>query len=474
MSGRARMNEAEARRVLLVRAYETTPNPVWTDTDRAWASRAAAEVEGAEAPLQRLIARRAALAAERLAERDRNVARALRALAWRPWVATAIAVVAFISGIAVDAIGPAQRINLLAPPLAALLAWNVALYVLIAVRGALGIFSARAREPGPLSRAFARLLHRQAPAAASAPLATFVADWTRAIAPLAAARVGRVLHVAAIALALGLLAGLYVRGLVLEYRAGWESTFLDARAVHAVLSALLAPAAAATGIALPDPAGFEALRFAAGGANAAPWLNLFATTVALVVLAPRLLLALGDRWYELRLARRFPLRLDEPYFRNLARALRDEPQRVRVAPYAVSLSPQAALNLNALVAQALGTRATLAIAPVTAFGAEDDADAGSLVADATLVVALFAATATPEVEHHGVFVDRLAAAGDVQVIALVDESEFRHRFGAGDRLEERRAAWRTALADRRVPALFVDLAQPDLPAAEAALRAAIT
>lgn len=470
------MNETAARQVLLLRAFETTPDSGWSDEDRAWASRAAAEIEGAGAPLDRFVARRAALAVERLASRDRNVRRALRALAWRPWVGTAIVLVAFAAGVAIDAIGPAQRINLLAPPLAALFVWNLALYLLIAVRAALGPFAERARGPGPLARAFARLLHRQAPAITSPPLVLFVAEWTRACAPLVAARVGRVLHAAAIALALGLLAGMYLRGLAFEYRAGWESTFLDAGAVHALLATALAPAAAITGIALPEAAGFEALRFSAGGGvNAAPWLHLFATTVALVVLAPRLLLALGNRWFEARWTKRFPLRLDDPYFRNLGRALRDEPAMVRVAPYGLQLSPQATLNLNALFARALGARVTLGFAPATAFGAEDETDARTIVADATLLVPLFAATATPESENHGVFVGKLAqAAGrEAQIVALVDESGFRRQFGESARLDERRALWRSTLAEHRVPAVFVDLEQPDLAAAEAALRLAL-
>ena len=469
------MNETAARQVLLLRAFETTPSSGWSDDDRAWASRAAAQIEGADAPLERLVARRAALANERLASRDRNVARALRALTWRPWVGMAIALLAFAAGAAVDAIGPAQRVNLLAPPLAALLVWNLAVYALIAARGALGLFVARARDLGPLARSIARALHRHAPAALSPPLAVFVADWGRASAPLIAARVGRVLHVAAIAAALGMLAGMYLRGLVLEYRAGWESTFLDAAAVHAILSAVLAPAVAATGIALPDAAAFEALRFSAGGgADAAPWLNLFAVTVALVVIVPRLLLAAGNRWLEARLQNRFPLRLDDAYFCNLGRALRDEPAIVRVAPYAVQLSPQATLHLNAIFAQALGARTALAIAPVTAFGAEDDVDVAALAGEATLVVPLFAATATPEPQNHGAFVDRLAgAARNAQGLALVDESAFRRQFGGGERLAERRALWQRTLAERRVPVVFVDLEQPDLAAAVSALREAV-
>jgi hypothetical protein len=45
------MNEADARKVVLLRAFETsTPrSEAWTDDDRLWASRAAAEVVGAGA-----------------------------------------------------------------------------------------------------------------------------------------------------------------------------------------------------------------------------------------------------------------------------------------------------------------------------------------------------------------------------------------------------------------------------------------
>ncbi len=35
------MNEAEARRVLLVRAFETPPAAPWSEADAAWASREA-------------------------------------------------------------------------------------------------------------------------------------------------------------------------------------------------------------------------------------------------------------------------------------------------------------------------------------------------------------------------------------------------------------------------------------------------
>ncbi|MBN9463869.1 MAG: hypothetical protein J0H00_21940 [Burkholderiales bacterium] len=64
------MTEDDARNALLVRAFELAPADLanWSGDDRAWASRAAAEVEGASAPTDAFVARRARLAAERLAE----------------------------------------------------------------------------------------------------------------------------------------------------------------------------------------------------------------------------------------------------------------------------------------------------------------------------------------------------------------------------------------------------------------------
>jgi len=100
---------------------------------------------------------------------------------------------------------------------------------------------------------------------------------------------------------------------------------------------------------------------------------------------------------------------------------------------------------------------------------DEDALAKSALPDGSgPAIALFNLAATPEQEAHGAFVDamRNAAAGH-PVIVLVDESAFRARSpGDGKRLEERRAAWRSLLANRSVIPVFVDLSTPDLPAVE--------
>ena len=79
------MNERTAIAVAAVRAVETTDraHAVWTDADRAWASRAAAEVVGESAEPHAFVGRRALLALERLASRKHRAARLARAWQWR-------------------------------------------------------------------------------------------------------------------------------------------------------------------------------------------------------------------------------------------------------------------------------------------------------------------------------------------------------------------------------------------------------
>jgi len=477
------MNESDARNVMLLRAYETLPEQDvvhWSEDDRAWATQAALQAEGEQASAAAFLARRARLAAERLSARDRGVRLAVRALTWRPWIGWLLAFLAFTAGVATDSIGPARHINVLAPPLLALLAWNLLVYVLLLAHAAARLGGAGTGGPGPLARLVARLAHTAVSARArerfALPLAAFARDWAGASATLSASRVARVLHTAAAAFAAGALSGMYLRGFALEYRAGWESTFLDASAVHAILAVVLGPAAAISGIPLPDLASLEAIRSGVSpGENAARWIHLYAVTVLLIVLLPRALLALGNLLVERRLANRFPLSLDDGYFQSIARAHHGVAAEIRIQPYSYRPSAQAALGLNALLAGVFGARAEVAIAPAVPYGGEDTLDSAALPGTAVaLVVALFPLTATPERENHGAFIGALAARlpRATPLAVLVDESAFAQRFGA-ERRSERRAAWQRMLAETGREPVFVDLEAQDRTAAERALRAAL-
>jgi hypothetical protein len=478
------MNEAAARNVVLVRTFETAGSGQsgWSAADAAWASRAAAEVVGSDSDADRFIARRAELAVERLGERDRAIPRTLRSVSWRPWIGWVLVVAAFALGLATDYIGPAQRVNVLAFPLLALIAWNLLVYALTIARGLTGLVSARARTLGPIAGAVARLgrgvWEATAKATPDSPLSPFLRDWARASAPLTAARVAGILHVAALAFALGAIAALYLRGLVFEYRAGWESTFLGPEQVHRLLSVALGPASSVSGIGIADPGRLEAIRFSAGpGENAAPWIHLYALTIGLVVLVPRALLALSAWMSTWRLERRLPLPLDDAYFQRLLRTFKGESAAVRVVPYSYQLAPQSVLGLREIVTSVFGPKAEVTIAPSVAFG-EEDALPPDLVPSTgvALAAALFTLTATPEAENHGTFLAAVtgALAQGTPLAALIDEAGFRQRFAGQEvRLEERRNAWRQMLAARKVEPVFVDLTQPDVAASADALTAVL-
>jgi hypothetical protein len=374
-------------------------------------------------------------------------------------------------------------LNILAFPLLGLLAWNLAAYIAI-LAGLVVRLVRRKDRLGPIRAFFARLAQRGAHFASDrskrgplAPALTQYADeWAGLSMPVLRARVGRVLHLAAAGFALGALAGLYVRGMVFEYRAGWESTFLDAATVHRLLELVLAPGAAVTGIAIPDTARIASIRFGEGD-NAAPWLHLYAATVALVVLVPRALLALiawiSERWF----AARFPLRTDDAYFQRILREFAQGPTRVRVVPYSYQLPPHSESGLRALFVRLFGDKVDISLAAPVTYGAEDELPADLLPAGSyNVVAALFNLAATPENESHAAFAAALAARvmGGASHVAIIDEAGFRQRLGDQPaRLAERRALWRELLAARNVVPVFVDLVNPDLAAAEVALGRAL-
>lgn len=478
------MNEPAALDVTAVRAVETNDGDrtVWTDADREWASRAAAAVVGEGADGETFLARRSALALERIGTRDAAVPRAVRALRWRPWVGVAVVAAAFVAGVVVDRVGGGTRINLLAPPVFALLVWNLAVYLVLVVR--LVVRPGRFAQTGPLRAALtymaaggerARRIRGDGAGPMRAAVGALPAEWARLAAPLYAARSARILHLAAAAVALGVIAGLYVRGLAFEYRATWESTFLDAGSVQALLAVALTPGSLLTGIAVPDVAAIEAIR-APASENAARWLHLFAATVAAVVVAPRLVLAAVAGLIERRRARHVAVPLSDPYYQRLLRGYRGGPVRVRVIPYSYTPAPPVLAGLEALLGRAYGGSASLVVEAPVSWGDEEAVAARRLPGGHDPVVALFSLTATPEHEAHGRFLEALTAEAGAErpFAAVVDESAFHTRWpGDERRLAGRRAAWRDLLTVHHADAVFADLTAPDLAEAQAALDAAL-
>lgn len=188
-----------------------------------------------------------------------NSLRSTKRPQWLFWVFVIFAIVAGIAGDSFAA--TSHAINILAVPLLLLMLWNVLFYFGMALNQAFQFRHFKNAKPD---------------------LAHQVALWQ-----------GKTyLHAAAAALAVGALFGMYWRGLVFEYHAVWQSTFLSAQNVHAFLSFVLTPAVWLSGSAFPDVNHLAQLQFPAHVAeNAGRWIHWYATTVLLVIVLPRLVLA---------------------------------------------------------------------------------------------------------------------------------------------------------------------------------------
>lgn len=414
-----------------------------------------------------------------------------------------LAVVAgLVIGLLTNALGPSRQIHVLALPLLGILLWNIVMFGLIILRWLLrGPVGGPRWAPGQVPGLVRRLrglaerdirqaIRRQAirrqtsdrkPAdavadpehanGAGAIVARYLETWTRASMPLAAARVGRALHAGSLALTVGVVAGMYLRGLGFAYQATWESTFLSPSTVQGLLDTILAPAAALSGIAVPSVAGLALPDGGTAGAasSAAPWIHLWAMTAAWAVGLPRLLLLAGAAWQCRARRRRVSLELPADYQRRLLSAADPAARRIDVLVYSYQASAAVTARLKALLADVFGSRSEVRLRSV-AYGEPPISQSpvlGPAASDRSVRcrLALFSLAQTPEAEVHGQVVAELASSlGDGQaLLVMVDASAYRKRLGKGGeaRIMDRQGAWDRVLREPGVAPMHLDLASED-------------
>lgn len=477
------MNEQVARRVVLVRAIEhaDTGHEVLSEDDRKYASRSARELAAwqaadskSAATQEHFLQQRSEQIIKRLAERTPAFAAFQKRGLGLPGFWAALPVLALFAGALLDRIADPHRVDLLSAPLLFIIGWNLLVYLALLVRALIPRRKTGWAGPGLLHRLSVgkAALPRKLPGALSRGLANFTTEWAVLSEPLTRARLSRTVHLAAAAFALGAVASLYGRGLLSQYVAGWESTFLDASQVHTLLSWLFTPAL----LVFPQLEGFsladiQALRFSpntpAGGGER--WVHLYGATILLLVVLPRLLLAAVAGWRARRLARQFPLDLEHPYFRKLADSIgAGTPAVLRVLPYSFTLDEARDRGLWAVAAMALGAQARVLLRPTVPYGEEPKealGDTGFDEAGVTVTAALFSLSATPEKENHGAFLDYLARHSKRGVAVLLDESSLVER-GAGQagldaRIAERISLWRQFCSFHGTAATVVNLLDPN-------------
>ena len=469
------MNEQVARDVVLVRAIETVDikSEILSQEDRMYASRSAKELAqwqaaDSKSPVtgEHFLQQRAELILKRLSERTPAFAAFAQRRPGLKGFSIALPVAGLILGAGLDRITDPHRVDLLSAPLLAIIGWNLLVYVVL-----IAWLFVPSKHTGWASKKLLRkaaagksAIKRKLPQVLSVALLSFMSEWAALRDRLTRARLSRTFHLTAAMFGVGAMLSLYARGFLSQYVAGWESTFLDASQVHAILSVLFAPATAIFNIPGFTIADIEALRFtrpqtADAGAR---WVHLYAGTLILVVVVPRLILASIAHWRASALSRNFPLDLDQPYFRKLtAQAGANEPGVLRVLPYSFNIDEARDRGLSVVAVMLLGEQARVMLRPSSAYGEE----LGNTIkdGDATLTAVLFSLAATPEKENHGAFLEHVLRHSPRGITVLVDESAFAERLGGPDgqqRLAERIALWQQFCRFHHAPATIVNLLDP--------------
>jgi len=263
----------------------------------------------------------------------------------RPQAFLWIVPLAAVAGLAANSLGPAEKIHAIYNPISLLLLWNLTVYaVLVWLR--LRRRGAHERSPrtgvfgrlvlGPLARRLLTLRVRAArwrdsPTVDMAALAPrFVRSWLAMMRPALHPALRCLLHLGALGMAAGAVAGMYVRGLFFQYDVVWRSTFItDPGLVERLVDLLVMPGALVLGRPVPGPADVAAL-LSDAGAPAAPWIHLYAATIAVVVGVPRALLAIASALAFRRALGNVRLDPDDPYVREVLRlAARLDAREVR-------------------------------------------------------------------------------------------------------------------------------------------------
>lgn len=481
------MNEQVARNVVLVRAIESADvnHTVLSDDDRKYASRSAKELAAWQAAdsksavtQQHFLQQRSEQILKRLGERSPAFGAFAKRRLGLGGVWLALPFLAFVSGAAIDRIADPHRVDLLSAPFLLIIGWNLLVYLSMLVWALMGAIAPGKRHGWAGPNLLRRLsvgkaaIPRKLPAPLAEGIAVFMGEWAALSEPLTRARLRRTVHLAAAFFALGAIASLYARGLLTQYVIGWESTFLDGRQVHTLLSWLFMPAMSVfhflQGFSLAE---IELLRFGrtVNVASGERWVHLYGATLLLLVVLPRLLLAGFAAWRARQLARRFPLDLDQPYYRKLADSIgAGAPALLRVLPYSYTLDEARDRGLWAIAASALGAQARVQLRPTAAYGIDPKEalrDTALDEAGVTVTAVLFSLAATPEKENHGAFLDYLGKRVKRGVAVLVDESPLVERIGEQQgnaaRVAERTALWRQFCSFHGTSATFVNLLQPE-------------
>ncbi len=367
-----------------------------------------------------------------------------------------VAIPALGAGLLINGFGESQRVNLLNFPLFLLLLWNFGIYLSTALMPLLKSsmkttwldktalwLSQLAGNWGQRSWPLMKLSNPPAFPWVQEAMKRFMRlSWPH-VGPLWTQRLRQLLHLGAAYMALGIVLGLYIRGLALDYQATWESTFLSANQVQGLLHILLGPAAWLLQHPFPELSEILSLQAPQHG-PAAPWIHMWAVTALAVIVVPRSIMAWRCQRSLSQARETFILPLDDPYFVHLLAPDRGQGVHVDIMPYSYHPSPVAKHFLDLVFLDLFGNLATIQWQPAMPFGQEIPTWPEVSTLTRTFVV-IFNAGQTPEGEVQGEWLHTIQTQMDrarpgSRLLVLLDEEPYGQAVDK-TRVIERRQAW---------------------------------
>jgi Protein of unknown function (DUF2868) len=327
------LTEDVAAKILLIRSIEECDPGAFSEELRAEAFVAAKNADPGLGSVERY----AAYLFDHLSPLYQSILQLAKIPA--PWTVPAC-VAGFLLGLATNLLGPANQIHVVRNPVFILIAWNLLVYLALFVVFLSGKAKSAeaARYPSPQdslerSQPLPSLQSRLAQHPSKVPWAVkyllpsvwqflyrmifgaheqkrlarviwrFTHHWLSLAGGLVVDRWRRLLHLSSVFLATGAVAGMYFRGLFQGYRVVWDSTFIvDESAVAGLIHVLFAPSlwlSDVFGLGLRNKISISPLLTPAGD-HADGWIHLFAISVVIAIVLPRLALA---SWQSIRLNR---------------------------------------------------------------------------------------------------------------------------------------------------------------------------
>ena len=374
---------------------------------------------------------------------------------WWAWVA---GVTAFGMGLLLTGIGSEREINLLSLPLVGILIWN---FVMI-VGSLVSEFYPRSSDSvqrnswlTPFMRESADVNEKASPA---------VGAFRGMAMPLVLERAksgARVwLHIAAAVLAMGSCVGLYAKGWSREYRAVWESTLLDSPQAQRFFGALFAPASGAFGLSIPldeIPQMQRGKDHKTEGAPALPWISLYAGTLVLLVVVPRLILAgATGAWGNRRVATLWRGLGWRDQVRRRLREIEGGSEVMEVIVHGAKLGDGDQSRLRTVVQTRLGGFAGVRFVQIESGDEDEFTKAWTPIS--SRVAILFPFAATPEEEVHtrlvGEIRHRLVSRFvDGKLTLFLDAQSVQGRWDA-TKIQSRSGLW-SAMLEREVEEMIV-------------------